>query len=132
MKNTCLCRQAGTTAAGWKAFSLDDNTNAGKQKLTQTELAGLVSLSYIQVGRYETNKSNPSADVLNRLAAALDTSTDYIMKGTQDEAVAAQLTDKELLKQFKQVELLNQEDKHLIKTFIDAFITKRQIQQLAS
>jgi hypothetical protein len=56
----------------------------------------------------------------------------YLIKGTQDEAVAAQLTDKELLKQFKQVELLNQEDKHLIKTFIDAFITKRQIQQLAS
>jgi hypothetical protein len=46
--------------------------------------------------------------------------------------VAAQLTDKELLKQFRQVEQLNQEDKHLIKTFIDAFLTKRQIQQLAS
>jgi transcriptional regulator with XRE-family HTH domain len=77
------------------------------------------------VGRYETKKSIPSVDVLNRLAAALDTSTDYLMKGTQDEAVAAQLTDNELLKQFKQVELLNQEDKHLIKTFIDAFITKK-------
>ena len=98
-----------------------------QKKLTQTELAGLVNFSYIQVGMYETNKSNLSADVLNRMAAALDTSTDYIMKGTQDEAVAAQLTDKELLKQFKQVELLNQEDKHLVKTFIDAFITKRQI-----
>jgi transcriptional regulator with XRE-family HTH domain len=104
----------------------------GQKKLTQTELAKLVSLSYIQVGRYETNKSNPSADVLQRLASALDTTTDYLMKGTEDEAVAAQLTDKELLKQFKQVEQLNQEDKHLIKTFIDAFLTKRQIQQLAS
>jgi hypothetical protein len=31
VKNTCLCRQAGTTAAGWKAFSLNDNTNAGKE-----------------------------------------------------------------------------------------------------
>jgi len=45
--------------------------------------------------------------------------------------VAAQLTDKELLKQFKQVELLNPDDKNLIKTFIDAFLTKRQLQQLA-
>jgi transcriptional regulator with XRE-family HTH domain len=97
----------------------------GQKKLTQTELAKLVGLSYIQVGRYETNKSNPSADVLQRVASALDTTTDYLMKGTEDEAVAAQLTDKELLKQFKQVEQLNQEDKHLIKTFIDAFLTKR-------
>jgi hypothetical protein len=36
-----------------------------------------------------------------------------------------------LLNQFKAMEKLSQEDKHLIKTFIDAFLTKRQIQKLA-
>jgi transcriptional regulator with XRE-family HTH domain len=102
-----------------------------QKKLTQTELAKLVDLSYIQIGRYETGKSNPSASVLNRLAVVLDTTTDFLMKGTEDEAVAAQLSDKELLKQFKQVEQLNAEDKNLVKVFIDAFITKRQLQQLA-
>ncbi|MBT9484327.1 hypothetical protein [Sediminibacterium sp.] len=69
--------------------------------------------------------------MLQRLAAALDTTTDYIMKGAEDDAVATQLTDIELLKQFKQVELMNAEDKNLIKTLIDAFLTKRQVQQLA-
>src|SRR5688572_30214295 len=83
----------------------------GQKKLTQTELAHQVGLTYVQIGRYETNKSNPSADVLQRLAAALDTTTDFLMRGTQDEAVAAQLTDRELLKQFKLVEQLNPEDK---------------------
>jgi transcriptional regulator with XRE-family HTH domain len=102
-----------------------------QKKLTQTDLAKLVKLTYIQIGRYEANESNPSADVLQRLAHALDTTTDFLMKGTEDEAVAAQLSDKELLKQYKQVEQLNQEDKHLVKTFIDAFLTKRQLQQLA-
>jgi len=102
-----------------------------QKKLTQTDLAKLVKLTYIQIGRYEANKSNPSADVLQRLAHALDTKNELIMKGTEDEAVAAQLSDKELLKQYKQVEQLNQEDKHLVKTFIDAFLTKRQLQQLA-
>lgn len=102
-----------------------------QKKLTQSDLARLVGLTYIQIGRYETLKSTPSTDVLQRLAQALDTTTDYLMKGSEDEAVAAQLTDKELLKQFKQVEQLGPEDKHLIKTFIDAFLTKRQIQQLA-
>lgn len=102
-----------------------------QKKLTQTDLGKLISLTYIQIGRYETDKSSPSSDVLQRLATALDTTTDYLMKGTEDEAVAAQLTDKELLKQFKQVEQLSPEDKNLIKTFIDAFLTKRQIQQLA-
>jgi transcriptional regulator with XRE-family HTH domain len=102
------------------------------KKLTQSELAQMVGLSYIQVGRYETGKSAPSADVLNKLAEALGTTNDFLMNGGDDEVVSAQLTDKELLNQFKEVEKLNQEDKHLVKTFIDAFLTKRHIQKLAS
>ncbi len=101
------------------------------KKLTQTELAKKVGLTYIQVGRYETQKSKPSSEVLQKLANALDTTTDFLMQGNSDDVISAQLTDKELLNQFKQVEKLNSEDKHLVKTFIDAFITKRQIQQLA-
>ena len=101
------------------------------KKLTQSDLAKAVGLTYIQVGRYETQKSNPSSDVLQKLANALDTTTDFLMNGSQDEVVSAQLTDKELLKQFRAVEQLDAEDKHLIKTFIDAFLTKRQVQKLA-
>lgn len=94
-------------------------------------MAKLVGLTYIQVGRYETEKSNPSSDVLQKLAQALDTTSDYLINGASDEVISAQLADKELLNQFKAVEKLSQEDKHLIKTFIDAFLTKRQIQKLA-
>ncbi len=101
------------------------------KKMTQSDLAKAVGLTYIQVGRYETQKSNPSSDVLQKLANALDTTTDFLMNGSQDEVVSAQLTDKELLKQFKAVEQLDAEDKHLVKTFIDAFLTKRQVQKLA-
>lgn len=101
------------------------------KKLTQSKLAEMVGLSYIQVGRYETLKSNPSSDVLQKLATALGTTTDYLMRGDSDDFISTQLTDKELLDQFVQVEKLNKEDKHLIKTFIDAFLTKRQVQQLA-
>ena len=54
------------------------------------------------------------------------------MNGSGDDVVSAQLIDKELLNQFKEVEKLNQEDKHLVKTFIDAFLTKRHIQKLAN
>ena len=69
--------------------------------------------------------------MLQKLANAPDTTTDFLMQGSSDELISAQLTDKELLNQFKQVEKLNKEDKHLIKTFIDAFLTKRQVQRLA-
>ena len=102
-----------------------------KKKLTQSDLAKMVGLTYIQIGRYETEKSNPSSDILQKLAQALDTTSDYLMNGASDELISAQLADKELLNQFKAVEKLSPEDKHLIKTFIDAFLTKRQVQKLA-
>jgi transcriptional regulator with XRE-family HTH domain len=103
-----------------------------QKKLTQKELGAMVSLTYVQIGRYEIGRSEPTSNVLAKLAKALDTTSDYLINdGDNDEAVTAQLTDRELLKQFKEVELLNAEDKHLVKTFIDAFITKRHIQELA-
>ena len=74
----------------------------------------------------------PSADILNKLADALETTTDFLMNGSQDAIASAQLSDKELLKQFREVEKMSEEDKHLVKTFIDAFITKKKVQQLAS
>jgi len=99
--------------------------------MTQSDLAELVDLTYIQVGRYEKGKSNPSSEVLQRLAVALNTTTDFLMNGGTEQ-VEAQLSDKELLEQFKEVEKFNEEDKHLVKTLIDALITKRKVQQLAS
>lgn len=91
----------------------------------------MVGLSYIQIGRYETQKSNPSSDILQRLAQTLGTTTDYLMQGDSSDVVSSQLSDLELLRQFKEVEKLNSEDKHLIKTFLDAFLVKRHIQKLA-
>jgi len=78
------------------------------KKLTQTELAKAVGLSYIQIGRYETAKSTPSSDVLNKQTDALDTTTDFLMNESDDDVDSAQLTVKELLNQFKEVEKLNQ------------------------
>jgi len=96
-------------------------------ELTQQQLADKVGITYIQIGRYETAKSNASADALQKIAEALSTTTDFLMSGGNAE----QLSDKELLQQFKEVELMNDQDKHLIKTFIDAFLTKRKVQKLA-
>ena len=106
-----------------KQLRIDNN-------LTQSDLAEKVGLTYVQIGRYEKGKSNPSADVLQKLAIALNTSTDYLMNG-ESEQVEAQLVDKELIRQFQEIQKLNADEKHLVKTFLDAFITKKKVQQLA-
>ena len=44
---------------------------------------------------------------------------------------AEQLSDKELLEQFKEVERMDEDDRSTVKKLIDAFITKKKVQKLA-
>ena len=49
-----------------------------------------------------------------------------------EEIASAKITDRDLIDLFKAVEELDDSDKELVKTFLDALITKRKIQTLAS
>jgi len=102
-----------------------------KQVLTQSELADKIGMTYVQIGRYEKRGAMPSADVLKKLAEALNTTTDYLMSGSTDKVASEQLKDKELLNLFRSVENLDGNDKNMVMTFLDALVTKRHIQQLA-
>lgn len=99
--------------------------------LSQTELGNLAGIHYTQIGRYENKGAQPSAEVLSKLANALGVSSDYLTNGSTDELAENTLNDKELLNQFKAIEKMAENDRGVIKTLIDAFITKRKIQQLA-
>jgi len=98
--------------------------------LTQSDLAAKVGLSYVQIGRYEKRGAVPSSDVLAKLAEALNTTTDFLMHGSAQDKATSQINDNELLSLFRSVEKMNNEDKTVIKTVIDALVTKRHIQQL--
>ena len=97
---------------------------------SQTDLATKVGVSYAQVGRYETKGAQPAADILKKIADALETTSDYLMNGSKDDKAVATLNDNELLQQFKEVDLMNKDDKDTVKKLIDAFITKAKIKRL--
>ena len=104
-----------------------------KQKgWTQTELAQKIGVSYTQMSRYEVKGVQPPANTLKKLADVLDTTVDYLVSGDKDEKVKASLKDAELLQQFKAVEQFTDDDKIVVKKLIDAFIVKKQLQQMAS
>ncbi len=103
-----------------------------KQKnLSQTELGQLACLHYTHVGRFERGTSRPSGDTLKRLADALDVSSDYLLDGSTKEAAKARFEDRELLRQFQEIEHLPEADKTVVKTLLDAFLTKKHLQSLA-
>lgn len=103
-----------------------------KQKgLSQTQLGQLAELHYTHIGRFERGTSRPSGDTLKRLADALGVTSDYLLEGATDAAAKARFADRELLKQFQEVEQLSDEDKNVVKKLLDAFLTKKQLQELA-
>ncbi len=97
---------------------------------TKSDLAKLIGVHYSQIGRYEEKGAHPSADVMAKLANALEVSTDFLMNGTSDDLADSTLTDKQLLNQFKTIEKLPEKDKNVVKVFLDAFITKGKLKQL--
>jgi transcriptional regulator with XRE-family HTH domain len=101
-----------------------------RKNLSQTELGQLAGLHYTHIGRFERGTSRPGSDTLRRLAGALGVSGDYLLEGATEEAAKARFEDRELLKQFQEVERLPAEDKHVVKTLLDAFLTKKQLQTL--
>ena len=103
-----------------------------QRDLSQVQLAKLVGVHYNHIGRYERGESRPTADALKRLADALGVSADYLIEGTSDEAAKAHFEDRELLRQFQEVERLTDEDKHLVKIFLDAFLFKRKVEGMTA
>ncbi len=105
-----------------------------KQKnLSQTDLAKIVGVHYTHIGRYERGvSSRPSADTLKRLADALGVTIDFLLEGATENVAKARIEDRELLKQFQEIEKLSNGDKTVIKILLDAFLTKKKIQELAT
>ena len=102
------------------------------KNLSQSELGRLVELHYTHIGRYERGISKPSTGTLKRLAESLGVTIDYLIDGETDDVARAKLEDRELLTQFREVEKLSDEDKTVVKKLLDAFLTKKKIQELAT
>lgn len=102
-----------------------------QNNLSQTELGQRAELHYTHIGRFERGASRPGGDTLKRLADALGVSSDYLLEGSVEAAAKAKFSDRELLQQFQEVERLSEDDKHVVKILLDAFLTKRQLQVLA-
>jgi len=103
-----------------------------QKDLSQTVLAERVQVHSTHISRYERGLSRPSADTLKRLADVLGVSGDYLLEGATDEAAKARFEDRELLRRFQEVQELPDRDKEIVKELLDAFLTKRQVQQLAA
>jgi transcriptional regulator with XRE-family HTH domain len=95
----------------------------------QQELGNISKVHFTNIGKYERGEAIPAADILNRIAKALDVTTDFLMNGTMQDKSAEVISDEELLSQFRKIEKLSAEKKKLVKEFLNAFIFKADLQK---
>ena len=88
-----------------------------------------MGVHHSQVGRYEKGEASPSAEVLKKMANALDVSTDFLMNGTTADLAAESITDKTLINQFNRITELSEENKIIVSKLIDAYLFQQEMKQ---
>ncbi|EMI72184.1 helix-turn-helix domain-containing protein [Leptospira noguchii] len=102
-----------------------------QKNLSQEDLGKIVGIHANHLGRYERGLSKPSAETLQKLAEALGVSSDFLISGTSEDFAKAKFEDKDLLRMFQEIEKFPAEEKETIKKVLDAFLTKRKVQELS-
>jgi transcriptional regulator with XRE-family HTH domain len=92
--------------------------------LTQQMLADRVSVHLTQINRYESGDSQPTLDVIRRLAIALTVSADELIFGKDERG-----PDQDLRLQFEAISQFDDEDKELARGLLEGLILKHQAKQ---
>lgn len=95
--------------------------------LTQQALADAAGVHVTQLRRYEAGTSQPTLDVLRKIAVALRVSADALLfeeaeRGPNDE----------LRFQFEAVSQMEPEDKEVVKSVLEGLLLKHQAKRLMS
>lgn len=111
------------------AFGKRLTTAREAKNLTKQKLGELVSVHHSQIGRYEKGEASPAAEVLKKMANALDVSTDFLMNGTTSDLAAENIQDKTLINQFNRIAELSPDNKNVVSKLIDAFLFQQEMKQ---
>ncbi len=97
---------------------------------SQGQLAERVGGDARQISRYENGHIAPSAEVLVKLAVALDTSTDYILF---EDAPRRPLSveEKGMIQKLNEMQQLPEEDKASLLNHLDALVARNKIRSFA-
>lgn len=94
---------------------------------SQDKMGELAKIHGRHIGKYELGQVLPTAEAIVRIAKALEVSTDYLLCDENISEPLPNIKDKRLLKEFEEVEKMNEQDRETIISLIDAYIKKNQI-----
>jgi transcriptional regulator with XRE-family HTH domain len=95
--------------------------------LTQSALAEMVQMHISQIRRYEGGQSQPTLDVIRKLALALSVSADMLLFEKNERG-----PDDDLKLQFEAVSRFDPEEKQVIRSLLEGMILKHEARRWAS
>jgi len=96
---------------------------------SQEQLAQKLDTAKSLVWKYEKDMAVPSAEMLKRMALAFGVSADYLLFDEAEKQVA-KITDKKLLRQFEEIDKMDESDKIHIRYFLDLAINNQKLKQM--
>lgn len=91
---------------------------------TQQALSELVGVKVLQIHRYESGASQPTLEVIKKLATALSVSTDELLFDKEERAL-----DQDLHHLFEGVSRLTDREKQLVKEFVEGMLVKHELKR---
>lgn len=98
-----------------------------KRDLTQQEMADSIGVHVNQIRRYEAGATQPSLEVLKKIAVAMSVTIDSLVFDEDERG-----PDDELKLQFEAVCQLSDDDKKAVKAMLEGMILKHQTKQIVS
>lgn len=93
-----------------------------ERQLTQQALADKVGVHVVQIRRYEAGDTQPTLDVIRKLAVALAVSADTLVFDKNERG-----PDEELKLQFEAITQFSPEEKKVIKALLEGMIIKHEV-----
>jgi len=102
-----------------------------KQKnWSQHELGDQVGVQVTHISRLENGKSQPSVELLRKIAQAFSVTMDYLVDEESDKVTPVSIKNKSLANRLELLEQLETEDQQTIINVIDSMLTKKKMLDL--
>lgn len=117
---------AETAHIGWLAMGFPERLITARRArgLIQQQLAEEIDVSLTQLKRYESGKSEPTLDVIRRLAVALSVTADHLIFGDDQRG-----PDDDLRLEFEALASFSPEEKRTAKALLKGLILKHQAER---
>jgi transcriptional regulator with XRE-family HTH domain len=97
---------------------------------SQQDLCDQIGVHLAHISRLENGKSQPSVELLRKIAQAFGVTMDYLVDEESDEMTPVSIKNKSLANRLELLEQLETEDQQTIINVIDSMLTKKKMLDL--